>query len=941
MTLIGGGNGVLHGEPHYTPKMATRVKSSGYYSNSRLRSRVDPPSACEATGYSARTCGIEIDSALPFERKFPLPKLDIRKGKLRWGGSWIPWDKSYIKALPMGPPFYEYDMLSRQDLPDDGIAELIRFLLTLEIWEQTPGVKDISARQVWFSSLTKGSLFADELKDMFEDSSKGESPSDSYNSLFPYKHLPRWDCDANDLELSSQKTYARDDALIHFSHVLDNLLREVKDVCEFDVFPSDEKILSERSTTTSYIHSVGVKAPHWQTSFCTEEFNSTELFGLRTKVKVYPGGVRDTSIADKSANNSIRWTERTMRHILEYVPESAVTLFPSTFERRLKSVVYEKGTHVWRDIKKCGLTFNTHDLFPIIKEKLMVYFPDQRWNRLDLFSNIKIVEPDGEVWSTERGYSLGFANHTVTLANIVIHRMCRDILSEKGSPLKMRAIFGNDDADVVFFGPKKTRPDLTAGDYLNLEHEVHGSLGNLTNITKSVIKPYGLFYEQYDKPGWVDKESLVCNALACAYLAPNVRVAKHYIVSQSDRFSSKWSRSQLRNLAEYWGGEFFSFKEELKVHYEVGGWLDTRSLGLKTTLRDIYVLADKHEQWLINLAVFTCKEFLTPPRPLFKRPGLVNNHLYKGPACESDPLIQIYTLSDEDLKDYYRRLTTFQRNYGKRLENYKSRVHPKIIKKSLDDILKMLLSRDPWYSIPEEQTIDPYFEDEQCDIPIQSELDKALVTPIEKALDNAQKGIKEKVESGSWNPKIPGSCLDIVVPTSRDKIISASQYSNTGALPLLEYFERYKEFPLCKPGTGRIKELFNDHRNMKFGTGRISSFEIKPKPKVNIQNPPECETIDPYDCDWLAKHREKMRERSESAIGLIPKDILDSFKAKEVGSQNRDFLLSVMDQVMETNREDHSSYQGLSSLITNQLFKVEESIDVFDNSDEEFGLDFF
>jgi hypothetical protein len=473
------------------------------------------------------------------EEYSPTPRLDLQKGKLRWGGKWINHKAGkYYHLLAHGPPFYNYGaIMEDKKIDDDTKSELSRFLLTLELWETTPGKKEIRAFDVWKGSLTSGPEFASYLDDLFSISWR-EREIDSYNFVFPSRFLPRWVEGVDDLILSSERTYADPGVLDEFEWTLDDILSEVP--FEDIVLPSDDSIRNERSTTTSYSHKLKKKMPQWEASLSHSEFNHKELIGLRTVVPVYPAGIRDTIIADISANYSIRWLERSLRHILQHVKESAVCLYSTTFDSRLKDVVYQKGYHVLRDIKKCGITYNTHDLFPIVKRVLNKYKPDIRWNRYDIYSNFHVIDED-ETYQAYRGYGLGMANHTVTLCNIVIARMALNSLrlSTKGTYLS-KGIVGNDDSDFVFFGNRNS--ERIANQYMETEFDIHGSLGNLINRKKSVIKPYGLFYEQYNKPGWFHKESLVCNALACAYLAPNIRTAKHYIYSQSDRFNSPWAR---------------------------------------------------------------------------------------------------------------------------------------------------------------------------------------------------------------------------------------------------------------------------------------------------------------------------------------------------------------------------------------------------------------
>jgi hypothetical protein len=199
-------------------------------------------------------------------------------------------------------------------------------------------------------------------------------------------------------------------------------------------------------------------------------------------VPVYPGGIRDTVIADISSNYSLRWIERSMRHILQYVPESAVTLHSSSFEKRLNDVVYTKGYHILRDIKKCGITYNSPDLFPVVAEELERFTGDRRFRRLKIFQNF-FIQDDDIKYKAERGYGLGMANHVVTLCNIVIYRMTRNAVSQRYKNFKVKNITGNDDQDTVICGKKGNSLEI-AQYFLNLELDIQGSLGNIVHARR-------------------------------------------------------------------------------------------------------------------------------------------------------------------------------------------------------------------------------------------------------------------------------------------------------------------------------------------------------------------------------------------------------------------------------------------------------------------------
>jgi len=919
-------------------KTFATVKSGG---RSKLLPSGNLAGLLQTSEYSPRGQGAGITPVSDHESIFPLGKFDLQKEKLRWGGDWLDHHSFKFKHLiGAGPPYYSYQHIYDDHvLTDMEKAELIRFLLTLELWETTPGEKKISAFEVWAKSLLFGPKFAEELSDLFAISWR-ENEIDSYNFVFPARFLPRWKEGVDDLVLSAEETSSFPETLDDFESVLDELLQEVVQLDSQICLPSDKEILFERSTTTSYLSSEERKLPHWEASFLTEKFNEQELVGLRCVVPVYPGGTRDTIIADKTANNSIRWIERAMRHILQYVPESAVTLNSTTFERRLEDVVNTKGHHILRDIKKCGLTYNTHDLFPIVRRQLEKHIPDYRWRRFNIYSNMIILD-DNTQYVAKRGYGLGMANHTVTLCNIVIHRMSRNMLQRrfKDTKFSLKSIVGNDDEDVVIY--KTTRSSEIAQEYLEIEHTIHGALGNLTNLKKSVIKPYGLFYETYNKDGWREKEALVCNAIACAYLAPSIRVAKHYIYSQSERFTSLWARRRLRALAQYWGEEFFDFKVELRINFEVGGWLNTTRMGLKTSLVDIERLNRRYSTRLISFAVNTCYEFLTAPKPLFKEKGWVENFAYSGPSKKVDQKIQLYTLVDKDLQVYYKKLTKFQRNYSSRIDKFQSRVHFKSIKEDLKSIQLKLMKTAPWYQIPFNLVKSTDNWGSTVSLDYRHEFSKLSDNPIKDLLGAISGTIDpQEVEDQNfrWDPKVPPEAMDYIVKCDLVHAYTASQFSNGGFLPLLDYFDREDQIPICFIiGRTRIAPIPTEREK---SISLLSRFKNKPKEK-DKKNPTGVEAPEGYIDSGMSL--EQILAQVQKSDGSLISSFLDErgVRGPQVNTQDseaNDIRLARLDRLSRF-AEGFQDRLGMGAYIE-ELYGPQETIDIFDGSDDA-GSDMF
>jgi len=864
----------------------------------------------------------------------------------------------------MGPPFYSFGaILSDKIITEEERAELMRFLLCLKLWETTPGEKIMSPADIWLLSLQKGPEAAEILDDHFALTWR-ETEMPSYNFAFPARFLPRFEEASDDINWSLGSTYADPDELNDFRRTLREVLSELDDFKDDIELADDQVVLDDKTTTTSYIHSLQKKMPHWEAALSTNSFETKKLCSLRCVVNVYPGGTRDTIIADKAANNSIRWIDRSVTNILTFIAESAVTRSPTSFQKRKNDVVYTRGWHVLRDIKKCGLTYNSKELFPIVKEELYRFIPDRRWERLNIFQDMQVYDDD-YVYYPQRGYGLGMANAVVTLCNIIIYRMIIDRMKsgELFDTFKSKGIFGNDDSDVVFYG-RNTDNKKLAEHYLNHEHEIQGRLGNLTNLKKSVIKPYGLFYEEYGKDGWRSKESLVCNAIACAYLAPDIRVAKNYIFSQSERFSSKWAISRLKELALFWGGEFFEPLVELKLHFEVGGWLDIRSSGLKTSSQDVYDLIDKGtDPQYLGWVVQVCARYLSAPKPEYKTPAQVKNALYEGKAFHSDPRIQLYTLGEEDLLSYYKRLTTFQRNFSRRLETFNFKQAFPIIN-TKEGILKKLL-RTPWHQIPWQIAEERTWRND-LEVKISSELaikDSKDLSPhklIEYFLKPEETPFWLQILPFKMDQKVDHELLDIIVTCEMGQIYSASQFSNSGALPLYEYFVRRQVIPHIPLGLGTPKLIqAPDPIEYKL-TYSLSRHKKRKSKKEEYHYNPTPETIGWGGDEEIIENDEDFEEfesflKTYKGSGDPPEEE-DPFGALDISSDDeitntvQDFVITdeTIDRLLEIDF-DNVRGENLGSFIAASRWNFhaqaagndgqEEVRDVFED-DEDLGISF-
>jgi hypothetical protein len=507
--------------------------------------------------------------------------------------------------------------------------------------------------------------------------------------------------------------------------------------------------------------------------------------------------------------------------------------------------------------------------------------------------------------------------------------MARRAIPTALAPFKGKAIIGNDDEDVVFTGPISHK---VAEEYLNIEHDIHGSLGNLTNFQKSVVMPFGLFYETYDKDGWRDKESLVCNALACAYLAPDIRVAKTYISSQSDRFNSPWARSQLKTLIEWWGAEFFNTKQEYLCSFEIGGWLNRTENGLKTTLCDLDILLRHYDIRYLSYVVKYCKLHITPPSPQKRSDGGVSNFRYSGIAQKTVPEVQIYTITDADLRTYYRKLTSYQRKFGRRMETFYKKARSIKVFNDLRSLQVYMLKDNPWYQIPESLVLEDKNWEGTFQLTFHHELEGENQDEIETLLSFFKRERDEiYYEHLKWNPNIPIDFHKYTVGIDAWQQYTCSQFSNCGFSPALDYYLREGFYPVCKiAGRCRLPSMVGDKEHTIHPLSRFRRRDDRRKTEdvrewtflTASEVIPEPESL-----DEILKGL-KRPDLEEAANRLLPDR--PSAAEQEAGLQRAELMLEAM-----TNRLD-------TRVVMEQLglFQDEPEIDIFDNDDEDLGLDF-
>jgi len=759
-------------------------------------------------GYQAREVGVDksLLTQLSYMDSHRLPN---EKGGRYWESSnWIPESENFNEFLLSGPPSYNYSSILQSTVNEKYKFEILRFLKCLEIWDQIDCFKPYPASYYWQLCLKDKSSFAESLDDLFSYSvrkflgkktysTEKTVKIDSYDSIFPYRFLLKWqEPDKEDYKNSLTNWDSNPDWLESFRSVTEDLLKEIPDNIPLI---EDWEILVEESTTTSYNHRTNETFPHWEGRLKMndwDQFKTDQVIGKRCLVPVYPSGTRDAVIVHRPCNNTIRWIERQLRHVLEYVPESAVCLHPSTFEIRKSNVLRErKGrVHILRDMKKCGLTHNSSQLFPILGSELKKKFPYMPWDRIDIYKSLRLVLDNGEVFP-KRGYFLGMANHLVTLSLIVIYRMTVNYVCYMNpGNYTFSAIIGNDDCDIE-------SDESISEEFIMAEKFIQEELGNWYNLKKSFLSNHGLFYEEYTHEKFKEKNALVCNALACAYWAPDIRVAKMYISSQSERFFTSFSQKQLGTVIDKWGYEFFPLEYLYSIH--VGGWLDTRRNGCITTLIDIEEILNCRicdEQTLQKAYRVSGLTFQPPKVNHESNFGKFLNYEIHGIVTNKD--IKSIIKSDEEFISFYKKLTSWQRNFTKKFKKiFRFRKYYKGSFWTIKDYIDNLVPKTkflclPDFAILESQdwgyTVDSYWDTrpekprDNATLRLLKLENNIIINPTPKYIQSTLYDLERDIPE--FIPSLPKTTI------AYDDL-KASFYGGYGIASSREYYNRRKVFP--------------------------------------------------------------------------------------------------------------------------------------------------
>ena len=327
------------------------------------------------------------------------------------------------------------------DLPSPFKEHYILFKVSLDLWEQIPIKKAISKLDLIKGCLQNGPAFAEWLKkarfySFAWKTSEGahDIPEEyvlpdyrGYDSIFRETELIHWKEETSDFQYAFIPVgEIREESL--FKSTFKELLEEVLPKCKFP----------ETISTLDWIKATRGFDPSTGKNLCTRDTmrNLKKIgqgwYGKRTIIRPFPGGIRDTVIPDPDTLAKIKLCGNIFKEILEHTPESGMS---SRLDSRFERVISRKlFTHL--DLKKAGLTFPRR-LFILLAEVLDEY-GFETWFIKDIESIY--VDVEGDVFSTKRGFCLGWMNEALTLAIIVLLRAMR-----KSYGLSFDFIVYNDD----------------------------------------------------------------------------------------------------------------------------------------------------------------------------------------------------------------------------------------------------------------------------------------------------------------------------------------------------------------------------------------------------------------------------------------------------------------------------------------------------------------
>jgi len=295
----------------------------------------------------------------------------------------------------------------------------------------------------------------------------------------------------------------------------------------------------------------------------------------------------------------------------------------------------------------------------------------------------------------------------------------------------------------------------------------------------------------------------------------------------------------------------------------------------------------------------------------------------------------MYFLSDDDLKTYYKKLTTYQRVYSRRLETFYSRTRSLKPLNSLEEIQKFLMADKPWYQVPDSLVTGDINWQSTITLTFHSELEGENDNELEEYISFFK---REKdyfyVDRIRWDPNIPTEFQKYTVGLDVWQQYPLSQFSNCGFSPALDFYLREGYYPICKiiqrarfpPPVGDPEHKSHPVSRFRNTKGERRSEDVREYSFLTSSEPiPE-----PMDLDEMLKGLRRVDPDVMEAEAALMRQNLPTAEETEAGLQRAELLLQAMQ-----GRLDTSTYLREAGLLD------ENQVDVFDNSDSDLGLDMF
>ena len=451
---------------------------------------------------------------------------------------------------------------SPQEVP---APELRKFRMKLDLLEKLIPNPVIPYRRIWEGSLTQKSEFADDLKHITGDLTHQywcmrKPILKSYNHIFPYRHLPRWDMKIDDMEYRMIPVSMDLKTKELFRIFVQRELSETLSGGHLAI-PSIESAKERFFNSVSYSYSERKKYP--LAHFIGKELVLPEVYKfIRCKVPVFPGGGRDAVIADWNTGVLLRWGELAYKQILPFFKESVIGVSPSIMDARMRAFWGIKGkTFFLRDFKKCGLTYSP-EILKIVGDEVSELTGCSLFKlHAEGFMSQEIFDPEtSEVIVPKRGYGLGMCNHLATLCMILTFRFAWYIMGKQPP----RAVFFNDDSCICVETPEY---EELMDNYLSIEED----LGNLINREKCAISIAPILLEEYGSGIWTDsKMSLkACELVDIMFIENDDLKAIRLNMALKSLYGSRWE-PMIPMLFSYVASSLAN-KEFMEIPYAAGG----------------------------------------------------------------------------------------------------------------------------------------------------------------------------------------------------------------------------------------------------------------------------------------------------------------------------------------------------------------------------------